>query len=202
MSELEELLKSRTLFEKKYVVVCDRTLGIPEAKKFVSDNVEKFASSPCVFIFFEESVEEEVLELFHKRAEKITEFNLKPEKPEERRNLFPLCDAFAERNKIAAWTLFQQLILAGATAEEIFWKLWWQVKNLLLVKLLSEAGEKNLLKESGLHSFVIKKTLFALKNFTDKDLFDYSSKLIGLYHGAKNGNAEFEIGVEKFLLNL
>lgn len=122
--------------------------------------------------------------------------------PEGGFNIFQICDAFAAKNKKKVWTLFQRALLRGVAPEEVFWKLWWQVKNLLLVKRLSESNVKNLQKESGLHSFVLKKTLSALRNFTEEDLQSYSLSLVRLYHGARVGRADFEIGVEKLLLGL
>ncbi|HDH03914.1 MAG TPA: hypothetical protein ENH22_00105 [Candidatus Campbellbacteria bacterium] len=116
-------------------------------------------------------------------------------------NPFHICDAFVAKNKNKTWVLFQQALLRGVAAEDVFWKIWWQVKNLLLIKKLSESNVKNLRKESGLHPFVVKKTLTALKNFTGKELNGYSSQLVNLYHDIRKGRAEFEIGLEKFLIN-
>ena len=79
-------------------------------------------------------------------------------------NLFQLCDAFAQRNKRQLWLLFQRALLLGVSAEEIFWKLWWQTKNLLLLKNLPLGRAA----KSGLHPFVEKKTRSFLKNFKEK----------------------------------
>jgi len=202
LAELEELLKTQTLFGKKHLVVCDRIFESPDAKKFFQNNVEKFATSQNLFIFFEEEITGEDIGLFERYAEKIQEFKPVNKKTEEKRyNLFPLCDAFGAKNKSKAWLLFQQTLLRGVTAEEIFWKIWWQVKNLLLIKKLSEENVKDLQKESGLHPFVLKKTLSALRNFTDRELYNYSAKLVELYHNARRGKADFSIGLEKFLIN-
>ncbi len=201
MAELEELLKSGMLFGEKYVVVCDRVFGIPAANKFIADNVEKFAESRNLFIFFEEEIERDIIKLFEKHAEKIQEFKSREAEKEEKYNPFPICDAFSSKNKTKVWILFQQALLRGVSAEEIFWKIWWQLKNLLTVKKLSESGAKNIQKESGLHPFVVKKTLSALRNFTDDELRETSANLVKLYHNARNGNTDFSIGLEKLLIN-
>ncbi|NOY35517.1 MAG: hypothetical protein GXP44_01175 [bacterium] len=187
VAELEELLKSRTLFGEKYVVVCDRVLGIPAANKLVADNIEKFAESQSVFIFFEEEIEKEILNLLKDRAQKAQEFKLPAGNPEEKYNPFPLCDAFASKNKKRAWVLFRRAILLGAPAEEIFWKIWWQLKNLLLVKKLSRINGVNLAKESGLKPYPLKKATAAAANFSEEELSDYSSKMLQLYHDARKG---------------
>ncbi len=201
LAELEELLKSQTLFEKKYVVVCDRTLGAPGAEKFVSDNIEKFASSPHVFIFFEEEVGGEIFDLFKKNAEKVQEFK-KSAPAAEKYNPFPICDAFAAKDKKRLWILFQKALHEGVPAEEIFWKIWWQTKNLLMIKNLSDRGAKNIQKESGLHPFVAKKTVSALRNFAGGELAGCSARLVELYRDSRDGEEEMPAGLEKFFLNL
>lgn len=201
LADLEELLKSKTLFEEKYVVVCDRLLGIPAAEKFVSGNIEKFASSPHIFIFFEEEMETGILDLFKKNAEKIQEFKKTPVAA-EKYNPFPICDAFAAKDKKRLWTLFQRALLGGVPPEDIFWKIWWQMKNLLLVKSLSDAGDKNLAKASGLHPFVAKKTFSALRNFTGEELAACSSRLVELCRDSRNGGEDMSTGLEKFFLSL
>jgi len=200
MAELEELLKSRMLFGDKYAVVCDRVLETSSAREFVAENIEKFADSRNIFIFFEETVEKEILGQLKERAEKIQEFGRLAPKTKEEYNPFPLCDAFARKDKSGAWALFGRALFRGVAAEEIFWKILWQVKNLLLVKKLSDAGVKNIQKESGLHPFVAKKTMSASRNFSDKELREYSSKLVKLYHDAREGRADFSIGLEKILI--
>ncbi len=253
---LEELIRSRILFEKKYVVVCDNIFENKEARNFVKKNISAIAGSPNIFIFLETDLDADFLELFKKRAEKIQEFPLlaglklrkwikekageipfadqeeiikncgsdlwraskEIEKYElskgqtfaERKgltfakeyNLFAICDAVAERNKGKAWVSLQEGILSGILPEEIFYKVVWEVKNLLMIKKLQSAGVKNLEKETGLHPFVAKKALVGARNFTEEELRRHSFGLVNLYHDVRNGRAEFQIGLEKFLLRI
>ncbi|MBU4477192.1 hypothetical protein L6251_00305, partial [Candidatus Parcubacteria bacterium] len=117
-------------------------------------------------------------------------------------NLFAICDAVAERNKGKAWVSFQEGILSGILPEEIFYKVVWEVKNLLMIKKLQSAGVKNLEKETGLHPFVAKKALVGARNFTEEELRGHSFGLVNLYHDVRSGRAEFQIGLEKFLLRI
>lgn len=112
-------------------------------------------------------------------------------------NLFHLCDAFAQKNKRQLWLLFQRALLLGASAEEIFWKLWWQTKNLLLLKNLSPGRTA----KSGLHPFVEKKTRAFLKNFKEKELAAYSARLVEIYNESKIGG-DLEILLEDFILGM
>lgn len=252
---LEELVRSRILFEKKYVVACDNVFENKEARNFVKKNIGAIAGSPNIFIFLEADLDAEFLELFKKLAEKIQEFPLltglklskwvkekageipfalqeeiikncgsdlwrvskEIEKYElgrafnqvnqgntliEKYNLFAICDAVAEKNKGKAWAFLQEGILSGILPEEIFYKVVWEVKNLLMIKKLQSAGVKNLEKETGLHPFVAKKALVGARNFTEDELRKHSFGLVKLYHDVRNGRAEFQIGLEKFLLRI
>ncbi len=259
-AEIEGAIKSRTLFERRHIIVCRRFMKRKDSSDFVSRNLKNFSLSENVFLLLEEDLDDEALALFKKDAGKIQCFNplsgielrkwvdedarkrnfnisqeernsiifqcgpdlartsqeieklslspFRSEKDnrqikgalEDNFNIFQICDAFASKNKTKVWILFQQALLRGVSAEEIFWKLWWQVKNLLLVEGLLKLNVKNLQKESGLHPFVVKKTLSALRNFTGKELSDSSLELVKLYHNARKGEADFGIGMEKFLI--
>ncbi len=261
-AEIGRSIKSRTLFAKRYIIVCRHLMKRKDSSDFVLRNLKRLSLSENIFLFYEEDIEDEELNLFKKEAGKIQCFN--PLKDIELRkwiggeakkcnldisqeeirsvifqcgpdlarvsqeieklslrssggkmddeqirgelkdnfNIFQICDAFATKNKKKAWTLLQQALLRGVTPEEIFWKLWWQTKNLLLVKGLLESNVKNIPKESGLHPFVVKKTLSALQNFTEEELRLYSLFFVRLYHTARLGRADFEIGVEKVLIEL
>jgi DNA polymerase III delta subunit len=117
-------------------------------------------------------------------------------------NVFHITDAVAERDRSRAWLLFQKAAIGGFDSEEIFWKIVWQIKNLLIVKKLLPAAEKKITETTNLHPYVVKKTLSAAKNFTEEELAKYSLELIALYHNSRRGLADFETGIEKFLIKL
>lgn len=257
-SEFEELLRARTLFENKYIVVCENLLGGESASGFVLKKImsrlANCAESENIFIFLEENLEGDFLEEFKKHSQKTQEFNLLsgaklrkwfddkkiPASAQERiikncgsdlwraskeiekyelskgqtfvgrecltfakeYNPFAICDAFASKNKTRMWVLLQEALLSGIAAEEVFYKISWQLKNLLLIKKTVAFGVKNLEKETKLHPFVIKKTLAAARNFTEGELRNYSFDLVKLYHAVRSGKEEFQIGLEKFLLGI
>ena len=193
--QFEELIRSQMLFGKKHLVVCNRVLENTGAKFFVKKNIERISATPNVFLFFEEEIEKELLDLFKKHGEKVQEFKLKKVVENQKDyKPFAICDAVAEKNKSRAWVLFQKALLSGVPAEEVFYKIVWQIKTLLLVKKAP--------KETGLHPFVLKKNLWAIKNFTEQELINYSFDLVKIYHDTRRGIEEFPLGLEKFLINL
>src|SRR3989338_5501412 len=77
-AEFKELLKGKTLFEKKYVVVCERVLENKEASNFILDNSDDLAKTDNMFLFLEEEVDEKILEEFKKSAHTISKKKKKP----------------------------------------------------------------------------------------------------------------------------
>ena len=75
-AEFEEIIRAKNLFEKKYLIICERVTENKLASVFVEDSLEKCAKSENIFLFLEEEVEEKRLEKFKKYAAKIQEFKL------------------------------------------------------------------------------------------------------------------------------
>ena len=117
-------------------------------------------------------------------------------------NIFHIADAVAEKDRGRAWLLFQKALLSGMDPEEIFWKITWQIKNLLLIKKLPFSSEEEIIEATNLHPYVVKKTLSASRNYSEEELTGYSSELIDLYHNARRGLADFDVGIEKFLIKI
>lgn len=247
-AEFDELLKGRTLFEKKYVVVCEGILENKQTADFILGNIGKLAKTENMFLFWEEEVGEKVLEELKKQAYKVQEYKLldsvrlkawfaakkiqaniasdiikktgsdlwRASKEIEKYQLggetseldeapaynpFAICDAFAEKNKAKAWIIYQQALRQGVPAEEVFFKILWQIKNLLMVKKLISVGLADVGKESGLKPFVAGKAIRAAKNFTEEELVNYSYEMLKIYHQERRGESELPIKFEKFILS-
>ena len=247
-AEFQELLKGKTLFEKKYVVVCERVLENKQTADFVLGNLDKLAKTDNMFLFWEEDIDEKTLEEFKKQAYKVQEFkpldgvklkawfaakkiplNIASEiikkcgsdlwraskeiekyqlggltaklKETPVYNPFAICDAFAEKNKAKMWIIYQQALRQGIPAEEVFFKILWQIKNLLLVKKLATAGVADIAKESGLKPFVFGKAMRAAKSFSEDELVNYSYEMLKIYHKERRGESELPIEFEKLLIS-
>ena len=246
-AEFKELMKGKTLFEKKYVVVCDGVLKNKEAEIFMLSSLNNLAKTENMFLFLEEDVKEVVLGEFEKLAYKVQEckpldgvklrdwFAVKKipaniagdiikkcgsdlwsaSKEIEKYQLggdvakqygapeynpFAICDAFAEKNKAKMWIIYQQALRQGIPAEEVFFKIFWQIKNLLLVKKLINAGVDNAIKETGLHAFVASKAIKSAQKFSEEELENYSYEMLRIYHEERRGLLELPIEFEKLLI--
>lgn len=111
-------------------------------------------------------------------------------------NIFVLTDAIGARRKKEAWVLYQKALSAGVSAEEVFFKLVWIVKSMILASCTSKFSETDM-KE-----FPYNKAKSFLKNFKPGELEKLSENLIIGYHQARRGEGEVETLVEKTLLGL
>ncbi len=111
-------------------------------------------------------------------------------------NIFSLTDAIGSRNKKDAWVLYQKALASGMVAEEIFWKVMWAIKTMLLAKRTKTA------EEAEMKTFPYNKAKSNLKNFKEGELEKISENLVIGYHNARRGKGEIEGLIEKVLLSL
>src|SRR3989338_8034359 len=111
-------------------------------------------------------------------------------------NIFALTDALCTRKRKESWILYQKALSAGLTPEEIFFKIVWQVKSMLIASRTKDVGETDM------KDFPYNKAKSFLKNFKSGELEKLSEDLVIGYHLARRGEAEIETLVEKLLLSL
>lgn len=111
-------------------------------------------------------------------------------------NVFSLTDAIGARDKRRAWTLYMQALAAGLVAEEIFFKVVWQVKSMLI------ASKTKSVAETDMKPFPYSKAKGFLKNWKEGELEKLSEDLVVGYQQARRGEGEMEMFVEKTLLRL
>jgi DNA polymerase III delta subunit len=110
-------------------------------------------------------------------------------------NSFALTDSIGERRKKDAWVLYQKALASGQAPEQLFYKVVWLVKSMLLAARTNE-------KDSGLNPFVYKKSKSFLKNWKEDEVEKLSENLIKGFHTARRGEGEVETMLEKILLSL
>ncbi len=111
-------------------------------------------------------------------------------------NIWQLTDALGTRDKKSAWVLYQKALAADLSAEEIFFKLVWQVKTMLLASRTKSAIEADM------KDFPYSKAKSFLKNFKVNELEQLSENFVTGYHEARQGKGEIETLIEKILLSL
>lgn len=202
----EELVFGQGLFEKKYIVILDSLFENEEIKDFILNKLDDLKKSESIFIFIEKKIDKATLIKIEKRAEKTQDFVSK-DKVGSRSfsmdnksfdlkdfNIFSLADALGCRNKKDLWVLYQRAIAKEASAEEIHGLLFWQLKSMLLA-ISSKSSE-----ESGLKPYVFNKSKSFARNYSEKELKKMSGDLVAMYHDAHRGLVDFNVALEKWIL--
>jgi DNA polymerase III delta subunit len=193
---LKEMIGSIDLFVGKYIVVVDKIFEDKENGDAVLKELKEIANSENIFIFIEEKLNKTILARFKKWAEKIQEFTEKETKKQEQFNVFSITDALGKRDKRGMWVLYQKALMSGVVPEELHGIIFWQTKNILMVKNETNPGGL------GLNPFVLRKSLSFAKNFKKDELVKLSRELVEIPHNARRGLEDFDISLEKFILRL
>ncbi|OGD67130.1 hypothetical protein A2442_01900 [Candidatus Campbellbacteria bacterium RIFOXYC2_FULL_35_25] len=207
-TQLDELISSQGLFEKKYIVQVDGLFEDKKSKETVLDKLEEISKSENIFFFIEEKIDKPTLKRIEKVAQKVQEFRV--QESEGRKfgvvgggelnlgefNIFNLADAFGNKDKKNLWVLYQKAKRHNIPAEEMHGILMWQVKSILT------AQNSKSVDESGLKPFVYNKSIRFAKNFKEGEVEELSSKLISIYHDARRGIIDFDTVMERFILGV
>lgn len=147
--------------------------GILENKEIVFSNeeIEVLAKSENLFIFKEDKLLAEEKKKLEKYATIKTFLEKKIIKGE---NNFVIAEAYARRDKVKTWMYFRQAIERGIEPEMISGMLFWKIKTMIL--------NNN-------------------RSFTKEELKEQITSLVSLYHKAHQGECDFTIGLEQFILD-
>jgi DNA polymerase III delta subunit len=102
------------------------------------------------------------------------------------------------RDKKESWVHIAKAWRNGKSAEELHGILFWQVKNMLLIKKSEGISATSL----GLNPFVHKKAEAAAKKFTEEELEAMSSKLASVLYESRRQGSDSQIALEQFVLSV
>jgi hypothetical protein len=173
--------------------------GILEKKgeqEMFAAHAEALVQSPNHFLVFEPTLEKEFFGILTKCGAEVFEHAGRKADTRPAFNIFSLGDALGARRKKDLWVLYQQAISAGLGYEEICGTLFWQVKNMALVK---NAGAGD---DVGLKLFVAQKARGFAKNYTLTEITRLALALVTIFHEDHRGGEPMGIGLEKFVLSL
>lgn len=113
-------------------------------------------------------------------------------------NIFATIDALANRNKNLAYKLMHEHLAQGENEIYILTMFVYQFRNLLQIKSLIDGGlsSDEVIKKTGLHPFVIKKSWSMLKNFSLEVLKKIYERLLQLDIAIKRGKIEPETALD------
>lgn len=160
------------LFNLAPAIIMENVLSV-DGVNLKQDDLDFLKKSETLFIFKEDKLLKTQQDKYKKYGE-IKIFENKKINTKDKFNVFGITDAFANKDKIGAWTLYNQAIKKGIEPEALAGVLFWKIKTMILVS--SNPIIKNELKYQ-------------------------SSKIITLYHKAHKGEADLQIGLEQFILD-
>lgn len=195
-SKFEELMHSGDLFGEKRLIAASSLFENKEAEEFVEKNLAALASSPNTFLHLEAQLPSELIKKIEKAGGKAEEYKLALQSAAPPFNIFAVNDAFITRDRKQLWLVYQKALVAGIPEEEIFWKLVWQVKTMLLV---AKEGSENL---KTIKPFVAGKAKRGLAKFKVEELEKLSGDLVALWHDTRRGLGDFDIGLEQLVLSI
>lgn len=189
---LKELIKSQGLFDEKNIVLLSNLFINLDLKKWILENIDEFQKSESAFIFSEEKITPMEQKEIKKTAFKFKEFKLNESRPE---NLFKISDYLQNKNKKKLWTFYQESLVKGNTADEMYNVIFWSMKTLALTEKFSE-------KESGLKPYPYKKAQSSLKHWKTNEPQEKLFNLLKLHSEARRSILNLDHALEKFLLEL
>jgi len=207
-AKIDELTGGQGLFSDKYIVVLDRLLEDKEVKEIVLKKIKELGESENVFMMIEEKLDKKTLGKFEKRAEKVLFFDSVEKKPANvfdtgvgmiatgEFKIFSIADAFAGKDKKRLWSLLQESKMRNIPPEEVHGIIIWSVRSMLLARDANSAGEARL------KPFVFNKSKRNAENFKEEELEKISSELVSIYHDARRGIVDMDVGLEKLMLRI
>lgn len=119
-------------------------------------------------------------------------------------DIFKTIDALAAKNKKQALTLLHKHLDEGEAPLYLLSMIAYQFKNLLVVKELAQKGlmYASIVKKSGLHPFVVKKTYFACNQFSFEELKKIYQNIFQVDLDIKTGKIEAETALDMLVAGI
>ncbi len=192
---LEEAIFGQSLFLNKHIVAARRLSEVETASQLVLANIKTLAESSSAFLFYEPAGDSELVKALAKQAKDVKIFNAKAElKPEF--NIFVLANDLGARDRERLWLDYERARRADFKSIDVFWKLWWQVKNMMIVTAAPEV------MKTELKPTVAARAVRASRNFRSDELAAMLTELAAMYHETYPESDDFNFRLEKFILSV
>lgn len=116
--------------------------------------------------------------------------------------IFDVLDNIINKKKEIAIKQLDTLLKQKEPIVKIYIMLYKQFKQLYMIKLLKNKGEKNIATELGMHPFVVKKLISSCDKYTENELKNIIYAFDNYDQKTKNGDIDFVIGLKKIICML
>ncbi|MEN9582975.1 MAG: hypothetical protein RL641_929 [Candidatus Parcubacteria bacterium] len=188
------------MFGASYVVHLSRVGERADGLDFFSQDADVLAKSQTTFVVEENEITKEFKEIFQNVGASIVEIKSVKANFFGTLTPFQLVDAYNTRDKKTSWMLFNKLMSAGASAEEIAGAMIWNFKNLALYFSAQQSGGRPTADALGMKPFVFSKVASASKHFSDKEVAEKSFELSSALHRSHRGQGDGATLLELFIL--
>lgn len=115
-------------------------------------------------------------------------------------NPFALADAVTSGDPRKAYAVYHKHLAAGVSAQELFWKLWWQAKVLVCVRAFEGASADVIKEKTGLHPFVIQKASRGVALLGPQKIESLLDSLFAAWRDARADTTDLSSHIERILL--
>jgi DNA polymerase III delta subunit len=186
-------LEQRGMFAAKVALVLDRPLEDSTGKELLLEKGEELVSADALVIAIQPEVDAITKKKLPKGV-KFEEFDVPVIAELPPPNVFALTDAVAEGDRKKSWILYRQLIMSGASAEEIHGALGWYARGVVLASKTRSA------EEAGMKPYPYGKAKRVAAKLKPGKAEALSEQLVEMYHRARSGLGDLEDLLEVFLL--
>ena len=192
-----EYAQTKSLFGNISIIFIDNVSEDKEKEEEMYMLADEMGDSENIFVILDADLSAKNIKTLSKIAKTAEKFITEKQRTQKDNfNMFSLTDALGERNRKKLWLLFQKGILLGIPAEEMLGLVFWQAKNLQIVKKSKSAGEANM------KPFVFQKSRGYSNNYSEEETRNLLFKIVDIYHRARRGQYNLEESVEKLTLSI
>lgn len=118
-------------------------------------------------------------------------------------SIFTLIDAIGAKNSRKSLSLLNEFLAEPDNETYVLSMISKQVHNMMAIKDLNERkmGEAQIVSETGLHPFVVKKTIASVKNFSFENLRKIHREILGIDEILKTGKGDVKVHLTKLLIS-
>jgi DNA polymerase-3 subunit delta len=117
--------------------------------------------------------------------------------------IFDLTDSIARKDSRRSFQILNSFLESGEDEFMIFNMIIFQFRNMLIISdLAKRVREHEIAKASGIHPFVVKKTLESLRNFSDSRLSEIYASLHEIDFKVKSGESDLGLSIAMLVADL
>lgn len=201
----EHILRAESMFGEKRLILARDIFSDKEVAGDVLKIIGGQFASGVTTAIYENKLDKELIKKLEKIGAKLQEYKNTirfgtGDSKWNSRSIFQVSDMILSKNRYGAFTAYHRARFEGFVPEDIFWGVYRQFKNMLMLSSISGMDPTNIQKETGLHPYVIKKGLDFLRNFKKSDLEEKFERLMFLWSDAILGSRDLSADLELFIL--